>query len=204
MMKKLSAVLVSVMILSSQLATAQTPQAGEPPARMKDVLTQLEACLTARYGEAQRTRVRRGRAQASRFWRAEDGDAAEFEEFVAENFAGDQATLDATFERFQHNLEQLYGHMAEIGREFRSQSELDVGPVLPFDHLFASYDPSAHLSEDLFKSKLAFVALLNFPLTTLEQRLTEGERWSRREWVEARLGQQFSTRVPAGGYLSNP
>ncbi len=205
MKKKLSALLVCALILSSQLtfAQAQTPQAGGPPAWMKDVLTKLEASLTAKYGEGQRARVRSGLNQVSRFWRVEDGDAAEFEEFVNANFAGDQATLDATFERFQHNLEQLYGHMAEIGREFRSQSELDIGPVLPFDHLFAGYDPSAHLSEDLFKSKIAFVVLLNFPLTTLEQRLSEGERWSRRQWAEARLAQQFSTRVPAEIYLAN-
>jgi hypothetical protein len=214
MRKKLSAVLVSALMLSSQLTTthaahagaplpAQTLQAGEPPSWMKDVLTKLEASLTAKYGEGQRARVRSGLRQVSRFWRAEDGDAAEFEEFVNANFAGDPATLDATFARFEHNLEQLYGHMAEVGREFRSQSELDIGPVLPFDHLFAGYDPSAHLSEDLFKSKIAFVALLNFPLTTLEQRLAEGERWSRRQWAEARLAQQFASRVPAEVYLAN-
>ncbi|MDT5268925.1 MAG: hypothetical protein QOH49_1111 [Acidobacteriota bacterium] len=205
MRKKLSAVLVSALFLSSQLAaaTAQTPQAGEGPAWMKDVLTKLGASLTAKYGEAQRVRVERGLRQVSRFWRAEDGDASEFEEFVNANFAGDPATLDATFARFEHNLEQLNGHMAEIGREFRSQSELDIGPVLPFDQLFAGYDPSAHLSEDLFKSKIAFVVLLNFPLTTLEQRLAEGERWSRRQWAEARLAQQFSSRVPAEVYLAN-
>lgn len=209
MRKKLSAVLVSALILSSQLTVvravvpAQTPPAGAPPAWMKDVLTKLEASLTTKYGEGQRTRVRSGLRQVSRFWRAEDGDAAEFEEFVTTNFAGDTATLDAVFARFERNLEQLYGHMAEIGREFRSQSELDIGPVLPFDHLFAGYDPSAHLSEDLFKSKIAFVVLLNFPLTTLEQRLGEGERWSRRQWAEARLAQQFSSRVPAEVYLAN-
>src|SRR5215216_6864491 len=128
MIKKLSAVLVSALILSSQLAfaRAQTPQAGGPPAWMKDVLTKLEASLTAKYGEGQRARAERGLRQVSRLWRAEDGDAAKFEEFVNANFAGDQATLDATFARFEHNLEQLSGHMAEIGREFRSQSELDV------------------------------------------------------------------------------
>ncbi|MBV9927983.1 MAG: hypothetical protein JOZ96_23385 [Acidobacteria bacterium] len=202
-MKKLSAVLVSVMLLSSQIANAQTAQTAEPPAWMKDALTKLEASLTAKYGEGQRARAQRGLRQVSRFWRAEDGDAAAFEEFVNANFAGDRAALDATFARFEHNLEQLYGHMAEIGREFRSQSELDVGPVLPLDDLFAGYDPSAHLSEDLFKSKIAFVVLLNFPLTTLEQRLSEGERWSRREWAEARLAQQFSSRVPAEVYLAN-
>jgi hypothetical protein len=209
MRKTLTAVLVSVLILSTQLTAAQTSvpaqaqQAGAQPAWMKEVLTKLEASLTAKYGEGQRARVERGLRQVSRLWRAEDGDAAEFEEFVRANFAGDQPTLDATFERFQHNLEQLYGHMAEIGREFRSQSELERGPVLPFDNLFAGYDASAHLSEDLFKTKLAFVVLLNFPLTTLEQRLSEGERWTRRQWAEARLAAQFSTRVPAEIYLAN-
>lgn len=209
MRKRLSAVLVFALILSSQLTVAQasvpapTPQAGAGPVWMKDVLTKLEAALTAKYGEGQRVRVRSGLRQVSHFWRAEDGDASEFEEFVSANFAGDQPTLDATFARFEQNLEQLNGHMAEIGREFRSQSELDIGPVLPFDQLFAGYDPSAHLSEDLFKSKIAFVVLLNFPLTTLEQRLAEGERWSRRQWAEARLAQQFSSRVPAEVYLAN-
>ena len=203
MRKRLSALLVSLILLSSQLTNAQTAQTAGPPVWMKDALTKLEASLTAKYGEAQRARAARGLRQVSNFWRAEDGDAAAFEEFVNANFAGDQPTLDATFARFEQNLEQLYGHMAEIGREFRSQSELDIGPVLPLDELFAGYDPSAHLSEDLFKSKIAFVVLLNFPLTTLEQRLGEGEHWSRREWAEARLAQQFSSRVPAEVYLAN-
>src|SRR5919205_419319 len=203
MMKRLSALLLSLMILSPTLANAQAQQASGQPAWMKDALTKLEASLVAKYGEGQRVRAARGLRQAANFWRAEDGDAAEFEGFVTQNFAGDQAALDATFARFEHNLEQLYGHMAEIGREFRSQSELDIGPVLPLDDLFAGYDPSAHLSEDLFKSKIAFVVLLNFPLTTLEQRLAEGERWTRRQWAEARLAQQFSTRVPAEVYLAN-
>jgi hypothetical protein len=85
--------------------------------------------------------------------------------------------------------------MLEISREFRQQSDLDVGPILPFDEVFAAYDPSAHLTDDFFQNKLAFVVLLNFPLTTLEERLRDGERWSRRQWAEARLAQMFSKRV---------
>ena len=108
------------------------------------------------------------------FWRAEDGSAAAFEDFVRANFAGDQATLDTMFYRYQHLLEQLNGHMHEINREFRQQADLDAGPVLPFDELFAGYDPSAHVVDDFFNNKLAFVALLNFPLTTLEERLSQG------------------------------
>jgi hypothetical protein len=160
-------------------------------------MTKLEAELVAKYGEAQRARLLRGMKQVASFWRAEDGDAAEFEDLVRANFAGDQATLDTMFNRFQYNLEKLNGHMGELGREFRNQSDLDAGPILGFDEVFAGYDPSAHINDDFFSNKLAFIVLLNFPLTTLEQRLAEGDNWTRRQWAEARLAQRFSKRIPA-------
>jgi hypothetical protein len=164
---------------------------------LKESMTKLETELIAKYGEGQRARLQRGLKQVSGFWRAEDGAATVFEDFVRTHFAGDQQTLDTMFERFQYNLEQVDGHMLEIGREFRQQSDLDVGAILPFDELFAGYDPSAHLTDDFFQNKIAFIVLLNFPLTTLQERLTEGEKWSRRQWAEARLAQRFSKRIPA-------
>jgi hypothetical protein len=163
----------------------------------KEAVAKLETELVSKYGEGQRSRLQRGLTQVTNFWRTEDGDREVFEQFVRSNFAGDQPTLDAMFARFQHNLEQLDGHMQEIGREFRQQSDLDVGPILSFDELFAGYDASAHTTDDFFKNKLAFVVSLNFPLSTLEQRLTEGEKWSRRQWAETRLAQRFSKRIPA-------
>ena len=170
-------------------------QAASP--NLQASMTKLETELIAKYGEGQRARLKRGMQQVASFWRAEDGDAAAFEDLVRTHFAGDPATLDMMFNRFQYNLEQLNGHMGEIGREFRNQSDLDVGPILGFDEVFAGYDPSAHINDDFFSNKLAFVVLLNFPLTTLEQRLAEGDKWSRREWAEARLAQRFSKRIPA-------
>jgi hypothetical protein len=169
---------------------------------MKDSMTKLENELVAKYGETQRARVRRGLQQVASFWRASDGDAAAFEEFVRANFAGDQQSLDTMFNRFEHNLEQLDGHMHEITREFNNQSDLDVGEILPFDETFAGYDPSAHVLDDFFQNKLAFIVLLNFPLTTLDERLSEGEKWSRRQWAEVRLAQRFSKRIPADVNLS--
>src|SRR5438876_1960881 len=157
----------------------------------------LERELIAKYGEAQRLRLERGLRQVGEFWRPEDGDAAAFEGFVRANFAGDQATLDTMFSRFERLLEQLGGHMHEINREFRRQMDLDLGPVLPFDEMFGGYDPSAHIIDDFFQNKLAFVALLNFPLTTLDERLKDGPSWTRRQWAEVRLTQRFSKRIPA-------
>ncbi len=164
---------------------------------MKDTINKLENELIAKYGEVQRARAQRGLRQVAEFWRAGDGNAEVFEDFVRGNFAGDQATLDTMFQRYQRLLEQLNGHMHEINREFRQQADLDAGPILPFDEMFAGYDPSAHVVDDFFNNKLAFVVLLNFPLTTLEERLAQGPGWSRRQWAEVRLAQVFSKRIPA-------
>ncbi|MFI5112701.1 MAG: hypothetical protein ACHP9S_07740 [Terriglobales bacterium] len=159
--------------------------------------SKMESELAAKYGEGQRERARRGLKQVGEFWRAEDGDQPAFEAFVRANFAGDQATLDTTFARFERLMEQLEGHLQEIGRELRTQADLDLGPMLPLDETFAGFDAGAHVTDDMFLNKLAFVVLLNFPLTTLDQRLNQGQHWTRRQWAEARLAQRFSKRVPA-------
>jgi hypothetical protein len=196
-----------VVIVFSALPTQSQEQAMSSPANsrvqvqelswMKATTTKLETELVKKYGERQQPRVHRGLVQVSEFWRQGDGSAADFENFVNTNFAGDQATLDIMFNRFESLLEQLGGHMQEIGREFRQQVDLDRGPVLPFDEIFAGYDPSAHVIDDFFQNKLAFTVLLNFPLTTLEDRLKDGLSWSRRQWAEVRLAESFSKRIPA-------
>lgn len=173
------------------------PAAGTTPSWTKTSAAKMENELAAKYGESQRVRLQNGLRQVTEFWRPDDGDAAAFEDFVRTNFAGDQATLDTMFNRLEHLLEQLGGHMHEINREFRQQMDLDLGPVLPFDEIIGGYDPSAHVVDDFFHNKLAFVVLLNFPLTTLDERLKDGPTWSRRQWAEVRLAEGFSKRIPA-------
>ncbi len=160
-------------------------------------MKKLEERIIERYGEEHRDRLLSGMKQVSAFWRDEDGDAAEFERFVEENFAVDSETLDAVFSRFELILEKINGSVHEISTTMCLQTDLDAGPILPMDRVFAAYDVGAHINDDLFKNKLAFVALLNFPLTSLEERLTEGKKWTRRQWAEARLAQRFSKRIPA-------
>jgi hypothetical protein len=157
----------------------------------------LETELTAKYGEGQSARLKQGLKQVSDFWRTEDGGREEYEAFVRTHFAGDGETLDALFSRMQFIQESIGGHFTEIGRDLRWQTDLDIGTIYPFDEIMAGFDPSAHLNDDLFANKLAFVVLLNFPLTTLDQRLTEGEKWTRRQWAEAALALSYSKRIPS-------
>lgn len=197
-MKSLFAALVLALVCVAGGGAAYAQPAAAPGVPgLQAMLPAVEEALVQMHGEAQRPRIRRGLNQAAGLWRAEDGDAEAFATFARTHFAGDDQTLDAMFERFQYLLEQLNGHMNKLVLELRRQSDLDLGPIEPFDSLFAAFDPSAHVSEDMFRNGLAFVALLNFPLTTLEERLEHGAQWSRREWAEARLAQRFGRRVPA-------
>ena len=153
--------------------------------------------LVALHGEAQRPRIERGLRQAASLWRRADGDAAAFRALARAQFLSDPAGLDRLFHRLEEALEQLDGSAREVNRALSRHAALDLEPLQPVDPLLAAFDASAHLDDDLFDGTIAFAALLNFPLTTLEERLAAGEGWSRRQWAEARLAGRFARRVPA-------
>ncbi len=185
------------MAQSTALAPPQKSAPTLTPAQINDSMLKLQSELLAKYGEGQKARIRTGLHQVVEFWRPEDGDTAVFESFVRASFAGDQESVDTMFGRFQRLLEQLDGHMHEISREFATQQDLDLGPIRSYDEVFGGYDPSAHVIDDFFQNKLAFAVLLNFPLTTLEERINLGPKWTRRQWAETRLAERFSKRIPA-------
>lgn len=189
--------LLVMSVLLAQLAAATATAAEPAGAAAGAVAAPLESELVAKYGESQRERAHRGIAQVAALWRQQDGDAKALAQFVRDNFAGTPAALDALFARFEHNLEMIYGHAHEVSRELNSPSDLDVGPIAPYDETFAGWDPTAHVLDDFFDNKLAFTALLNFPLTSLEQRTRAGAGWSRRQWAETMLAEHFRQRLPA-------
>jgi len=174
-----------------------SPDPAPPAAKGSALAARLRAELRVKHGESSAARIDRGVSQVLSFWRSEDGDDAALARFVTEQFISDPKLLDESFDRFQFILESLDGHVHEVVRDLHRQHDLDAGPIRPIDNLFAEFSPGAHLSDDMFQSRIAFAALLNFPLTTLEERLKLGAKWSRREWAEARLAQRFSRRIPA-------
>jgi len=178
-------------------AGALAQQGSKPPQADPQIARQAEAArgaLFARHGEKETARVERGVRQVAALWRTEDGDLAAF---AQEHFLPQGPELEQTRARFATILEQLDGHFVEIGRELRRATEVEVGPILRMDPLVSAWDPSAHLNEDLFRSKIAFIALLNFPQDALADRLAQGDSWSRQRWAESRLTGRFSRRIPA-------
>jgi len=173
---------------------------GGDPAALRAAGEEAARALHAKHdaaGADEAARIDRGVAQVLRYWSAADGDPAQLRAFLESEFIPRGDLYDQTFDRLEFALERVGGYLTSMERDLRRGVDLDIGPILPVDHILAAYSPRAHVAEDLFDNRLAFVALLNFPLTTLDERLSGGASWSRRQWAETRLAQRFSSRVPA-------
>jgi len=180
------------------VATPDSAPLPKPPRALAGAVTRCTGALVAKHGEGERARAARGARQAAAFWRTTDGGAKAFEDLCVAQFRPQGPELDATFARLEAAFEALDGHGLEIYRELSRWAQLDVGPMQPVDALLAAHDPAAHLVDDLFDGKVAFAALLNFPLTTLDERLAQGAGWTRRQWAdfEIALGAQTCKRFP--------
>ncbi|MDE5704151.1 MAG: hypothetical protein K2H70_04930, partial [Bacteroidales bacterium] len=141
--------------------------------------------------------IAKGVAQAAALWRAEDGTEADFSAFVREHFARTPEAKRALFDKMSEALEVFYGTSNQVAVRLQKAVHLSGPEPEAIDYMLGSFDPYAHLSEDLFANKIAFVNILNFPFYTLEEKNTLGTDWSRLEWAYARLGDAFTTRVPA-------
>ncbi len=152
--------------------------------------------LTDQYGPEHSERIRRGVSQVASLWRTGDGSVSDFENFCMTHFIGDQDELEMVFDRLAHNFEHLYGYMNRISLELNRQIHEDRGPIHRIDQMFASYSPFAHIQDDLYNSKIAFMIALNFPHYTLEEKNKLGADWNDRQWGHVRLGDYFTARVP--------
>ncbi len=170
---------------------------GAPPHLDTADVTATVLALESDLGQSHSERIRRGVEQvADRWWEA-DGDADGFRQFCEQHFLTDTAELDHAFLRIQEALEQVDGHLHEIRRELTRPLQLDTGSIRVADRLLGNIDLASHVGENLFQSKLAFLALLNFPVDNLEERLRKSSAWDRQRWAQTRMMDRFAQRIPA-------
>jgi hypothetical protein len=166
------------------------------------MVEEIVARLLRRHGAGagHEARIRRGVAQVAARWWPEDGDAGELAAFCEANFHTGAAELERAFARLEQVMEQVDGHLHEVRRELLAPIEVDRGPAAPVtevDRLLVNLDLAPHVDENLFRTRVAFFALLNFPVHTLRERLAEGAGWDRAAWARSRMMDRFASRVPA-------
>lgn len=193
----ISAFLITLLLL---IVISCSPKNTEKTHSMKINQSTQEEIIRAmveKFGDSHRTRIQYGVHQVAARWQESDGSEDEFKKFCLKYFVTDPAESDHLFGQFQKNLEALYGNLHRISRQFDWAMQVDEGPVYNIDYLFANFNPFAHVSDDAFDTKIAFVALLNYSLPTLREKNEQGMQWSRRRWAEVRLAEEFIGRVPA-------
>ena len=140
----------------------------------------------------------RGVQQAAALWTAQDGSQADFDQLVADYYCQTDSERLALYESLSRILENVYqsGDMLTVELLRPTQLTNASEPETP-DWIMSGYSPLAHFTDDMFANKLAFITIINFPHYTLEEKNELGKHWTRLEWAYARMGDVFTTRIPA-------
>jgi len=198
-MKKTVLLLIPLALLLSQCK--QTSQPMEQKAGVqyvpKTTADSIVAKLVKQNGETSKTLIEKGVNQVAALWTEKDGTVKDFEEFCIKNYVASADMKKKMFDRIQVNFESLFGNYNRISLDLKRQMALDWGETYPIDEAFAAYEPSSHFTDDFFSNKIGFIIGLNFPFYSLQEKGQLGPKWSRLEWAYARLGDAFTTRVPA-------
>lgn len=153
--------------------------------------------LIEKHGENRAEHIKRGVGQVAALWTTDDGNNEAFINFCLENYQGTDESRKALFNTLSRNYEMIWGHLNQLSLELTKPLHLDWGPIQSVDVLFGSYSPGAHLAEDFYGNKVAFLTILNFPFYSLDEKNALGADWDRLQWAYARMGDIFVSRVPA-------
>ena len=114
-----------------------------------------------------------------------------------ENIIADSVQLDVLYKGLEKNFETLSGYFNEIDVTLKEPIQLVGFEESPVDMLFGGYDVRAHMDDDFYANKIAFVTALNFPFYSLDEKTKLGDTWTRKQWAYARMGDRFTSRIPA-------
>jgi len=153
--------------------------------------------ILAKAPDADTALLNKGIRNAAGFWKKEDGKAEEFQSYCISHFMTTTVTKAKLFATVQKNLETINGHYNLISLNLKKPVQEVGEDYTPTDEDFGAMDPYAHFADDMFQSKIAFSVLLNFPFFSLQEKKALGKDWDRQEWAYARMGDLFTSRIPA-------
>lgn len=153
--------------------------------------------LCEQYPTANRQLMQRGVNQVASLWQEADGSEEIFNQFIKQNYMADKASRRQLFDKLCTAYEVLMGTSNQVAIELSLPTVLAGPDPTRIDYIFSAFSPYSHLWNDLYENKVAFITILNFPNYTLEEKNEQGKTWSREEWAYARMGDMFTSRVPA-------
>lgn len=189
--------LVFMVVLAGSLIACQKQGNEKVPFIDEKTIAQAIDSMKSVLGETELSRYEKSVRQVAALWRETDGQKEDFISFCKTSYISDSASRFQFFQKLSGYFESIWGLYNKMSQELRMAVDVDQGDLTEIDELFGAYTPSAHLTEDLFQNKIAFKVILNFPFYSLEEKQNLGKKWSRLEWAYARMGDLFTSRVPA-------
>jgi hypothetical protein len=162
-----------------------------------EIVTRVIEALQSHHAGLNVERARKGVEQAAALWYDTDGSTDDFLAFCVNNYVYDDAVRYQLFNSISDKFEILFGHFHKISVGLKEPVHMIGDDLQPIDYEMAAYEVSAHFNDDMFAAKIAFTVILNFPSYSLTEKKEEGRNWTRTEWAYARLGDMFTSRVPA-------
>ena len=151
--------------------------------------------ITSKNEYTDKVLIEKGVRQVAKLWEKQDGTEDEFISFCEDNFIADSNEKEQLFLKISDYLEAIFGNFNEMSLKLQLHLHEATGPLHKLDEAFAAYSPSSHFSDDFYTNKLAFTIALNFPQVSLEEKESLGT--NRLEWAYSRMGDIFTTRIPA-------
>lgn len=199
--KHLAIAVVAIGLLAGGCTAGSSPSQNAKTAQAQNIeKTTVETViqeLQKQYPDVAGDRITKGVSHVASLWRNSDGGKKVFKEFCSNYFVADEQERFEVFKKISANMESLWGYFNKMSLDLQKNMHENIGTFHAIDRLFAGYSPGAHLTEDFYKNKVAFVVALNFPPVSLKEKEANGANWDSKQWAYARLGDVFTARVPS-------
>ncbi len=196
-MKKLCALCFLVIALLSACSGNKTEKGISMITQNVAIVQQTIDSLKAHNDNLDEIRAAKGVQQAASLWTETDGTAAEFTAFCVANYVNNEDERQKLFYTLSDKFELLFGYFNLIDINLKKPIHETGYELQDVDYEMGGYDVSAHFSSDMFANKVAFTTMLNFPSYSLPEKEEQGGQWSSLQWGYARLGDLFTSRIPA-------
>ena len=147
--------------------------------------------------QSEQNLMERGIKQVKSLWQRSDGTVQEMEQFCKENYIKDEKAKKVLFTKLSKAFEQFLGYGNQLSIDLKKPVHLTGDELTQIDYIMGNYEPLSHFAEDMYTNKVAFITMLNFPAYTLAEKNRLGKEWTRLQWAYARMGDMFTSRVPA-------
>ena len=141
--------------------------------------------------------LERGVKQVAQLWQNSDGSAEDFVNFCETYACADKTEKIKLFKRLESHFETIFGLNNIMTTQLLRPVQVIGSDPIPVDDIFSAYNPMANFNDDMFKNKIAFIVVLNFPYFSLDEKVQNGKNWTPEEWGFVRLGDIFTSRIQA-------